>query len=435
MNEIQKAIEEITYKSEKFPTEAFRVITANKEEAIPYLREAVDCAISKGVELDVDKQLHFYALYLLGEFQDRAYFSKIMELVSLPRDTVDYLIGDCVTGDLRDILYNTYDGDIALLKESIKNRDIDEFVRSAMLDVMGQLYLDGTLEESEWKAFLKENVHDGREYDYIYNAIGHTLCQCHFIDMLPEIRYMFNNDLLDEMSMGKYDSYVDAMFEYREYERSFCKTSFKAADTLRHWAMFSESKNDISRERDFGKMLRALEREWDKPVQKNKIGRNEPCPCGSGKKYKYCCLNKPQEAIDLIESPVERSKWLDRYPYTGSEKIAGRIYLADFFDETSIEIDKILYLALMNRPGLIWKRNIEAEEKRTKEYLYIAFQKCMERMEKEQIPSFAEYDEKYSIHYQCEEWIGELCRLLQENNDIERYEEVKKFVHGNGISI
>ena len=23
-----------------------------------------------------------------------------------------------------------------------------------------------------------------------------------------------------------------------------------------------------------------------------KIGRNAPCPCGSGKKYKKCCLNK-----------------------------------------------------------------------------------------------------------------------------------------------
>ena len=21
------------------------------------------------------------------------------------------------------------------------------------------------------------------------------------------------------------------------------------------------------------------------------VGRNDPCPCGSGKKYKYCCLN------------------------------------------------------------------------------------------------------------------------------------------------
>ena len=23
-----------------------------------------------------------------------------------------------------------------------------------------------------------------------------------------------------------------------------------------------------------------------------KIGRNDPCPCGSGKKYKHCCMNK-----------------------------------------------------------------------------------------------------------------------------------------------
>lgn len=23
-----------------------------------------------------------------------------------------------------------------------------------------------------------------------------------------------------------------------------------------------------------------------------KVGRNEPCPCGSGKKYKFCCMNK-----------------------------------------------------------------------------------------------------------------------------------------------
>ncbi|WP_426807395.1 SEC-C metal-binding domain-containing protein [Streptococcus anginosus] len=25
---------------------------------------------------------------------------------------------------------------------------------------------------------------------------------------------------------------------------------------------------------------------------RNKIGRNEKCPCGSGKKYKKCCLKK-----------------------------------------------------------------------------------------------------------------------------------------------
>jgi len=29
-----------------------------------------------------------------------------------------------------------------------------------------------------------------------------------------------------------------------------------------------------------------------KPITKAiTIGRNEPCPCGSGKKYKHCCMN------------------------------------------------------------------------------------------------------------------------------------------------
>ena len=26
-----------------------------------------------------------------------------------------------------------------------------------------------------------------------------------------------------------------------------------------------------------------------------KIGRNDPCPCGSGKKYKYCCMKKDMQ--------------------------------------------------------------------------------------------------------------------------------------------
>jgi uncharacterized protein YecA (UPF0149 family) len=25
------------------------------------------------------------------------------------------------------------------------------------------------------------------------------------------------------------------------------------------------------------------------PARSTKVGRNEPCPCGSGKKFKFCC--------------------------------------------------------------------------------------------------------------------------------------------------
>ncbi len=78
----------------------------------------------------------------------------------------------------------------------------------------------------------------------------------------------------------------------------------------------------------------------------------------------------------------------------------------------------------MNRPGPVWKRNEEEEKRRKKEYLYLAFHKCIARMEEEQIPSFAEYDEKYNIHYRCDEWLDELKELLAAGNDSERYAEV-----------
>jgi len=37
-------------------------------------------------------------------------------------------------------------------------------------------------------------------------------------------------------------------------------------------------------------MLDAAQREAPVPEAKPLAGRNDPCPCGSGKKYKKCCL-------------------------------------------------------------------------------------------------------------------------------------------------
>ena len=44
--------------------------------------------------------------------------------------------------------------------------------------------------------------------------------------------------------------------------------------------------------------------------KKTKIGRNDPCICGSGRKYKKCCLNKYRDARldELIQRPVALKK-------------------------------------------------------------------------------------------------------------------------------
>ena len=40
-----------------------------------------------------------------------------------------------------------------------------------------------------------------------------------------------------------------------------------------------------------------------------KTGRNDPCPCGSGKKYKRCCLAKDEEAERTLTAVAQAPLW------------------------------------------------------------------------------------------------------------------------------
>lgn len=44
-----------------------------------------------------------------------------------------------------------------------------------------------------------------------------------------------------------------------------------------------------------------------------KIGRNDPCPCGSGKKYKKCCLPKDKK-FEYATSDAFVQRYLDTLP-------------------------------------------------------------------------------------------------------------------------
>jgi len=54
---------------------------------------------------------------------------------------------------------------------------------------------------------------------------------------------------------------------------------------LEEWnnILSNEKRDEITREFNQSKIF---------THEKTKVGRNDPCPCGSGKKYKKCCINK-----------------------------------------------------------------------------------------------------------------------------------------------
>ena len=65
-----------------------------------------------------------------------------------------------------------------------------------------------------------------------------------------------------------------------------------AACTMRGWQCIAGVEpgepEDIS---DFERLMNPAT-----PVRSAKVGRNEPCLCGSGKKYKRCCADKAEGA-------------------------------------------------------------------------------------------------------------------------------------------
>src|SRR5260370_24714 len=58
-----------------------------------------------------------------------------------------------------------------------------------------------------------------------------------------------------------------------------------------------------------------------------KIGRNEPCPCGSGKKYKHCCYDKDLVQSGSPESYASDPEWL-KIRRTEGEMIPGVLEFA-----------------------------------------------------------------------------------------------------------
>jgi hypothetical protein len=116
--------------------------------------------------------------------------------------------------------------------------------------------------------FFKVEYED--EQDLVFEALCHHLSA----DALPEIEEYMKTDP------------VSFMIEIEETAYGFYKVMGIAHHNLSKWKQIAEDKvsglnEDLENERHLSVLT---------PIQP-KVGRNDPCSCGSGKKYKKCCGN------------------------------------------------------------------------------------------------------------------------------------------------
>ena len=86
-----------------------------------------------------------------------------------------------------------------------------------------------------------------------------------------------------------------------------------------NWARAWELADSIREDAIAGPMLPALDTLRQPPARAARAGRNQPCPCGSGRKYKVCCLVTDQHAAPhpLAERAVALYAMIASYAQRG----------------------------------------------------------------------------------------------------------------------
>ncbi|MBC7319476.1 preprotein translocase subunit SecA [bacterium] len=104
------------------------------------------------------------------------------------------------------------------------------------------------------------------------------------------IEHLENMDFLKEGMVLRAYGQRDPLIEYKKeaYEIFQDMLSSIRRDISR-FLMRLELKPERMEHKPVAVVSRTSSDSVKKPIKTKKIGRNDPCPCGSGKKYKYCC--------------------------------------------------------------------------------------------------------------------------------------------------
>jgi hypothetical protein len=112
-------------------------------------------------------------------------------------------------------------------------------------------------------------------------------------EVFGEIRQAFEDGLV-ETSVIRWPEIEEALVLGKERAMEELKGRYSmitdTAEELGGWGCFSQDASHVGR-RELGFSAPPLVLKTLEPIRRTqpKVGRNDPCPCGSGKKFKKCC--------------------------------------------------------------------------------------------------------------------------------------------------
>jgi hypothetical protein len=308
-DETRDILGQLTFNDGEFPEDAVKRALLCKESIIPELLKILKSAKKDAKKLakQDDYMAHIYAMFLLAFFREKKAYPLLADFFSLPGELTHDLTGDVVTEDLGRILASVSCGDPCLMKKLIENRKVNEYVRCAALNGIVVLVAVGELPREEamdyFQTLFREKLE--RKTSCIW---GSLICDCldmHPAEVFKDIQRAFKEGWVEphyvtfeEVQAEMRSDREKTMQELRDNGRF--RLVEDPAKEMEWWACFHDEEEDNGPYSPYDDDLQIDPELLPKPIIREgpRIGRNDPCPCGSGKKYKKCCLDREREIPD-----------------------------------------------------------------------------------------------------------------------------------------
>ncbi len=235
-----------------------------------------------------------HAIFILGELRASESISSIFNVLSQSEDYLELYLEDFLIESLCEPIFKMATNNLQEMKEFMFKPSIDVYAQANIPDVVAQIalhYPDRREEVVNWFSDLIDFfLNSSSDEDLITFAIC-NIVQFSGIELLPKIEKLFEKELVDTDVCGSLtDVKNDMNRSLNANKKNNVLSIFERYDNIiSTWAGYREE--NLLDELEYAKELNSLLATTVVRTEP-KIGRNDPCPCGSGKKYKKCCLNK-----------------------------------------------------------------------------------------------------------------------------------------------
>ena len=281
---------------------AMRAAVEQREAIIPELLRVLESVAAAPAEWaeQTDNMLPMFAIFLLAQFRERSAYPLLVKIVRAPGDVLFVLFGDTITQGLSQILASVYDGNAAPLQGLAEGEEVNEFVRSAAVKAFLVLEQTEQLPRETVLEYFGSLFHGKLERtpSFAWTGLVCAVADLPAPELLQEVRQAYAEGLVDTKAAdlegierdatapkpwrsNRWHLITDAIAEME------CWPSFHPEDSRRKQLpkldgpLVAPSLPDLNSDPDHVAPLPY--------IRESKIGRNDPCPCGSGKKHKKCC--------------------------------------------------------------------------------------------------------------------------------------------------